>query len=94
MQIKIILLLWLYRTICLKFKFGAKLKKKKIFIITGELSGDLHASYVVKELKKLCDNVEIEAIGSNNLENQGVKLFEDHKKMSAVGLSFNILFKK
>ncbi|OLA94359.1 MAG: lipid-A-disaccharide synthase [Candidatus Melainabacteria bacterium LEY3_CP_29_8] len=75
-----------------KFKFGAKLKKKKIFIITGELSGDLHASCVVKELKKLNDRVEIEAIGSDNLKNQGVKLFEDHKKMSAVGLSFNILF--
>lgn len=68
------------------------MKKKKIFIITGELSGDLHASYVVKELKKLNDNVEIEAIGSDNLKNQGVKLFEDHQKMNAVGLSFNILF--
>lgn len=68
------------------------MEKKKIFIITGELSGDLHASYVVKELKKLSNDIEIEAIGSDNLKNQGVKLFEDHKKMSAVGLSFNILF--
>ena len=56
------------------------MKKQRIFIITGELSGDLHASYVVKELKKLNDNFEIEAVGSDNLKNQGVKLFENHKK--------------
>ena len=68
------------------------MKKQRIFIITGELSGDLHASYVVKELKKLNGDIEIEAIGSDNLKNQGVKLFETHKKMGAVGLNFNILF--
>lgn len=69
------------------------MKKQRIFIITGELSGDLHASYVVKELKKLNDNFEIEAVGSDNLKNQGVKLFENHKEMNAVGLSFDIIFK-
>lgn len=69
------------------------MKKQKIFIITGELSGDLHASYVVKELKKLNNNFEVEAIGSDNLKNQEVKLFEDHKEMNAVGLSFDIIFK-
>ena len=67
------------------------MKKKRIFIITGELSGDLHASYVVKEIRNLDNDIEIEAIGSDNLKNQEVKLFEDHKKMSAVVLSYNIL---
>ena len=32
---------------------------KKIFIVTGEHSGDLHASYVVSELKKLIPDVKI-----------------------------------
>lgn len=64
---------------------------KKIFIITGEHSGDIHASKVVNELKKTHPDLIIEGIGGKNLENAGVKLFSDQKKMSAVGFSFKIL---
>ena len=64
---------------------------KKIFIITGENSGDIHASKVVKELHALGSDVEIEGIGGLNLEAQGVKLFANQEKMSAVGLSPKIL---
>ncbi|EKE03198.1 MAG: Lipid-A-disaccharide synthase [uncultured bacterium] len=59
---------------------------KKIFIVTGEHSGDLHASYVVKELRELIPDIQIEAVGGVNLEAEGIKLFSDHSKMSAVGL--------
>lgn len=65
---------------------------KKVFIITGEHSGDMHASLVVKELKKLNSEIEIEAIGGKNLEAQGVKLFANHDKMQAVGLTFKDIF--
>jgi len=61
-------------------------KTKKIFIVTGEHSGDLHASYIVKELKKLNSNIRIEAIGGENLKDEGIKLFCDHSKMAVVGL--------
>ena len=54
---------------------------KKIFIITGEYSGDIHASHVVKALKNLMPDLTIEGIGGENLRNAGVKLFSDHKKM-------------
>lgn len=64
---------------------------KKLFIITGEYSGDIHASHVVKELKSIYPDVIIEGIGDENLKSSGVKLFSDHKKMSAVGLSPKIL---
>lgn len=60
---------------------------KKIFIITGEYSGDKHASGVVRELKKIYPNVIIEGVGESNLENEGVKLFCNHKKMGKVGLT-------
>ncbi|MFH0702493.1 MAG: lipid-A-disaccharide synthase [bacterium] len=59
---------------------------KKIFIVTGEHSGDLHASYIVKELKKLIPDIQIEAVGGKNLEAQNVKLFSDHSNMNIVGL--------
>lgn len=64
---------------------------KKIFIITGEYSGDIHASHVVKALKQINPDVEIEGVGGENLKNAGVKLFSDQKKMGAVGLSLKIV---
>jgi len=64
---------------------------KRLFIITGEYSGDIHASHVVKAIKSQCPDIEIEGIGGENLKNAGVRLFSDHKKMSAVGLSLKII---
>ena len=53
---------------------------KKLFIVTGEYSGDIHASHVVKALKTLNPDIEIEGVGGENLRNSGVKLFSDQKK--------------
>lgn len=64
---------------------------KKIFIITGEYSGDIHAGKVAEELRKLNPDIEMEGIGGENLKNAGVKLFSDQKKMGAVGLSPKII---
>lgn len=64
---------------------------KKLFIITGEYSGDKHAADVVKELKKINSDIQIEAVGGVNLSNEGVKLFCDHSKMSAMGFNLKII---
>ena len=64
---------------------------KKIFIITGEHSGDIHAAHVVNEIRAQYPDVQIEGIGGENLKAAGVKLFSDHEKMSAVGVSFKII---
>ena len=64
---------------------------KKIFIITGEYSGEIHGMNVVKELKKLSSEYQIEGIGGDNLESAGVKLFEHIKNLSAVGISPQII---
>lgn len=67
---------------------------KKVFIITGEHSGDIHAGRVVEELKKIYNDSDliIEGIGGENLKNAGVKLFSDQKKMGVMGVSPKILF--
>lgn len=67
---------------------------KRLFIITGELSGDKHASLVVQNLLNSREDIEIEAIGGENLKKIGIKLFADHSKahMSAMGLTPKILF--
>lgn len=64
---------------------------KKLFIITGEYSGDMHAARVVKELRALNSDLQIEGIGGVNLEAEGVKLFANQDKMSAVGISPKII---
>lgn len=65
--------------------------QKKLFIITGDYSGDVHSAKVVEEIKKASPDIIIEGIGGENLKNTGVKLFSDQKKMSAVGFSTKIL---
>ena len=65
---------------------------KKIFIVTGEYSGDIHASHVVIALRSINPDIEIEGVGGDNLKASGVKLFSDQKKMGAVGVSPSIIF--
>ena len=64
---------------------------KKIFIITGDYSGDKHASGVVKELKKLNPDVQIEGVGGLNLEKEGVKLLFNQDKMNTMGFSIKAI---
>lgn len=64
---------------------------KKLFVITGEHSGDMHAGHVVAELKKILPDLTVEAVGAQNLESAGAKLFLDHSKMGAAGISPKII---
>lgn len=64
---------------------------KKIFIITGEYSGDMHASNVARHLLEMDSDIQIEAIGGESLKAMGIKLLSDHSKMSAMGLTPKIL---
>lgn len=65
---------------------------KKIFIVTGEYSGDIHAGKVAEAIKSASPDIVIEGIGGENLRNAGVKLFSDQKNMGAVGISAKIIF--
>lgn len=64
---------------------------KKLFIITGDYSGDIHAGRVAEILKQQNPDLEIEGIGGENLKNAGVKLFTNQSKMGAVGISTKII---
>lgn len=65
---------------------------KKIFVITGEYSGDIHGGRVVSLIKEQAPDTIVEAIGGENLEKAGAKLFCDHSRMSAFGFSLKIAF--
>ena len=63
---------------------------KKIFISTGEVSGDLHGSLLSKALfdeagKKSLD-LEICGLGGERRKNEGVKILQDTTSISAIGI--------
>ena len=64
---------------------------KKIFIITGEHSGDMHAGKVVEILKSQSPDIEIHGIGGEYLKKAGATIFCDHSKMSGFGLNFKMI---
>ena len=63
---------------------------KKIFISTGEVSGDLHGSLLSKALfyeagKKSLD-LEICGLGGERMKKEGVKIIQDTTSISAIGI--------
>jgi lipid-A-disaccharide synthase len=60
--------------------------KKSILIIAGEISGDLHASGVVREVKKQSPETEFWGIGGDHLAEQGVELLQHTDRMGVMGI--------
>jgi len=59
----------------------------KIFISAGELSGDMHAGLVVSEIKRLRPDIDITAIGGDNMANAGAKLLFHIRDTSFMGFT-------
>lgn len=59
---------------------------KHILIVSGEPSGDLHASNLVKDLKRLNPNLEFFGIGGNLSKNAGVEINFDISGLALVGV--------
>ncbi len=60
---------------------------KKIFILTGEPSGDMLASKVIKQLKILRSDVEYLSVGGEYLNSLGIKSIFDLKKITYLGFT-------
>ena len=63
---------------------------KKIFILTGESSGDKLASKVISELNKLNSNIEYLSVGGENLKKLGIRSIYDIKEITYLGFT-NVL---
>ncbi len=59
---------------------------KKIFISTGELSGEVHACHLVESIKNT-GNFSLSAMGSERLAALGVEIVHDYRDISVTGLS-------
>ncbi len=63
---------------------------KKIFVLTGEASGDKLASKVIGELNKLNSNIEYLSVGGENLGKLGIRSIYDLKEITYLGFT-NVL---
>ena len=68
---------------------------KKIFILTGEPSGDKLASKVIADLKKINPSVEYLSVGGDNLRSLGIKSIYNLEEITYLGFTkvFLNLFK-
>ena len=64
---------------------------KKIFILTGEASGDKLASKVISNLNKINPNLEYLSVGGENLKALGIKSIYDLKEITYLGFTNVIL---
>ena len=60
---------------------------KKIFILTGEPSGDKLASTVISNLKKKNLNIEYSCVGGSHLSSLGIKSIFDLKEITYIGFT-------
>ena len=60
---------------------------KKIFILTGEASGDILASKAISELKIINPNIEYLSVGGENLKRIGINSIYDLKEITYLGFT-------
>ena len=60
---------------------------KRIFILTGEASGDKLASKAISELKKINPNIEYLSVGGENLKMIGINSIYDLKEITYLGFT-------
>ena len=64
---------------------------KKIFILTGEASGDKLASKVISDLKKINQNIDYLSVGGEHLQSLGIKSIYDLKEITFLGFTNVVL---
>ena len=64
---------------------------KKIFILTGDPSGDKLASKVIRELKRIYSEIEYLSVGGENLKALEIRSIYDLKEITYIGFTSVIL---
>jgi lipid-A-disaccharide synthase len=60
---------------------------KKIMLIAGEVSGDLHGAHLVETIRKINPGIEFFGVGGEGLEKKGMRLLHHVRSLSVVGIS-------
>jgi len=64
-----------------------QMKSKKILLVAGEVSGDLHGSHLVEAIQRIDPEVQFFGIGGEGLEGRGMKLLYPAHSLSVVGVT-------
>jgi lipid-A-disaccharide synthase len=64
-----------------------QMKSKKILLVAGEVSGDLHGSHLVEAIHRIEPGVQFFGVGGEGLEKRGVKLLYPAHSLSVVGIT-------
>jgi len=62
-------------------------RSESMMIVAGEVSGDLHGSFLVREIKAMAPDVSLWGMGGGYLRDAGVRLLYDARKLAVVGIS-------
>lgn len=57
----------------------------KYYLVAGEASGDLHASHLMSEIKKIDTNAEFRFFGGDLMAAQGGTLVKHYRQMAFMG---------
>ncbi len=60
---------------------------KKILLVAGEVSGDLHGSHLLEAIQRIEPDVQCRGIGGESLEKKGMKLLVPAHSLSVVGIT-------
>ena len=60
---------------------------KKVMIMSGEASGDLHGANLAREIRKQDPSIALYGVGSKQMGEAGVKMLADASEISVVGIT-------
>lgn len=60
---------------------------KRLLVVTGEASGDLHGARLVAALQEIEPSIQVAAVGASELEATGAQMVGDSRTISVIGLS-------
>jgi lipid-A-disaccharide synthase len=63
------------------------MKSKKILLVAGEVSGDLHGSHLVEAIQRIEPEVQFFGVGGESLKRRGMKLLYPAHSLSVVGIT-------
>lgn len=68
------------------------MKPKKILLVAGEVSGDLHGAHLVEAIRRIHPKIHFFGVGGEQLQRQGMKLLYHARHLSVVGIT-EVFFK-
>jgi lipid-A-disaccharide synthase len=63
------------------------MKSKKILMVAGEASGDLHGAHLMESIHRLNPEIQFFGVGGEHLERKGMKILYPAHSLSVVGLT-------